>query len=66
MPLNGLGNRDGLHARLMLQRVIKPAQKFTAGLRIVFPGVFAIQNDGHDRVLPAIQNRLGRLFNVLS
>ena len=55
MPLNGLGNRGRLDAGLALQGIVEAAQEFPAGLGIVFPGIFAIQDDGHHSVMPIIQ-----------
>ena len=62
---NGFGDRDGLDSGLALQRIIEAAQKFPAGLRIVFPRIFAIENDGNDRIMSRIQNRLRGLLNVV-
>jgi len=45
VPLDSLRNCNCFEARLSLQRLVETAQKFPSRMRIIFPGIFAIQND---------------------
>ena len=62
---HGLRNRHRFNARIIMQCVIKSAQKFAARMRIVFPGIFAVQNNRNHRVLAFCNNRLRRFSNLM-
>ena len=64
VPRDGLGNRDGFHAGLALQRVVEAAQKFPPRLRVIFPGILAVENDRNHGITALIKHRLGRLLDV--
>ena len=66
MPGNGFGDGNGFHTRFALQSIVEAAQKLAPRLRIIFPGILAIENDGHQSVPALVQDRLRCLFNVLN
>src|SRR5277367_6343375 len=66
MTSDRLGYRDRFEARLALQRIVETAQKFAARTRVVFPCVFAVEDNRHYHVSPLIENRLRSLLNVVN
>src|SRR5207237_10186295 len=66
MPRDGFRDGHRLHTGSFLESVIKAAQEFTARVRIVFPSVLAIEDDGDDSVFAFGDKRLRCLFNVLN
>ena len=47
MALPHVGSWEWGGAWLTLQGIVESAEKLASGLRIVFPGIFAIENDGN-------------------
>ncbi len=48
-----------------LQRIVEAAQEIASRLRVIFPGILAVEDDGYHRILARFQNRLRRILNVL-
>ena len=57
-------NRHRLQTRLALQSVIESPQKFPPRLWIIFPGILAVEDHGHDGVAAMSEHRLCGLFDV--
>ncbi len=64
MASNRFGDGHCFDTGLALQAVIKAAQKFATRMRIIFPGIFAVENDCDDGVASLGQDGLGRFFNI--
>ena len=65
MARDGFRDCDRFDAGFVLQAIVETAQKFAARLRVVFPGIFAVENDRDHRIAACIKNRLRRLLNVI-
>src|SRR5580692_1280613 len=65
MTGNRLGYRDRFDPRFALQSVIEAAKEFAARSRVIFPGIFAIQNDRYNGVSSLTDNRLRGLLDVV-
>src|SRR6202166_1633428 len=51
-------NCHSFNPRIILQSVIESSQKLSSGVRIIFPGIFAIENNWNRGVLPFSNNGL--------
>ena len=65
VALNRLRHGHGFNSWVFLQSIIESPQELPSRLRIVFPGILAIQNNGHDGIYAIRQHRLRRIFNFL-
>ena len=46
---------------VVLQRVVEAAEKLAAGFGVIFPGIFAVENDGNDRIAALRSEWVARL-----
>jgi len=58
-------HRHRCPSRLFLQSLVEPPQEFSSRMRVVFPGVLTVQDDGNHGILPARQHRLRRFLNLV-
>ena len=58
-----LAHGDGLDRRIALETIVEATQKLTSRLRVVFPGIFAIENHRDNGVFASVQHRPRGLTN---
>ena len=52
MRREGFADRDAPHPRVVGDAAVQLAQERAAVAIVIFPGVLAVENDGHQRVAP--------------